>query len=327
MAPQPVPTSQTRNGASSATRPGVIAVVMRSSASSTSGLGLRARDEHARVDVQRDAVELLEAPDVGDGLAGLAALHERLEGRLMAAPNGASGCAGPAAAVQPRTWPRSSSASRRGVSEPADAQAVGSARGGARCPAGHRACTSGPSLEDGQPFGLVGRDQRIDEAVEVAVEDRRQVVQVHADAVVGDAVLREVVGPDLLRPIARADHRAPRGGLRLVRLALLHLEQAGAQHGHRLGLVLVLALLVLDRDHEAGRQVGDAHGRVGRVDALAARARTSARRRCAGPCPRRSGPRPRRPRAAPPRSRSRCGCGRSTRSPGRAGRDGRRPRT
>ena len=38
----------------------------------------------------------------------------------------------------------------------------------------------------------------------------------------------------------------------------------------RLGLVLVLALLVLDLDDEAGRQVGDADGRVGRVDRLAA---------------------------------------------------------
>ena len=41
----------------------------------------------------------------------------------------------------------------------------------------------------------------------------------------------------------------------------------------RLGLVLVLALLVLDLDHEAGRQVGDPDRGVGRVDRLAARAR------------------------------------------------------
>ena len=92
-----------------------------------------------------------------------------------------------------------------------------------------------------------------------------------ADAMVGEPVLGEVVGPDLLRAVARADHAPADGGLFLVGLALLHLQQPGAQHGHRLGLVLVLALLVLDLDHQAARQVRDAHRGVGGVDALAAR--------------------------------------------------------
>jgi hypothetical protein len=48
-------------------------------------------------------------------------------------------------------------------------------------------------------------------------------------------------------------------------------------------LVLQLRLLVLARHHhDAGGQVGDAHGRVGGVDALAARTGRSGRRRCAG---------------------------------------------
>ncbi len=88
-------------------------------------------------------------------------------------------------------------------------------------------------------------------SVQVAVHDARQVVDGQADPVVGDPVLREVVGPDLVRAVARPDHRPP--GRRVGRALLLLLEvvQPRAQHGHRLGLVLVLALLVLDLDDEA----------------------------------------------------------------------------
>ena len=53
-------------------------------------------------------------------------------------------------------------------------------------------------------------------------------------------------------------------------LLQLHLVEARAQHLHRLRLVLDLRLLVLLRDDEAARDVGDADGGVGGVDALAA---------------------------------------------------------
>jgi hypothetical protein len=53
----------------------------------------------------------------------------------------------------------------------------------------------------------------------------------------------------------------------------LEQQQARLQHAHRGGAVLDLALLVLHRDDEACRQVGDAHRGVGRVDRLTARAR------------------------------------------------------
>src|SRR5689334_6993242 len=46
--------------------------------------------------------------------------------------------------------------------------------------------------------------------------------------------------------------------------------ESGAEHGQRLRLVLVLALLVLDLDDHARRQVGDPDGGVRRVDRLAA---------------------------------------------------------
>ena len=50
----------------------------------------------------------------------------------------------------------------------------------------------------------------------------------------------------------------------------LQLVEPGAQHLQRLRLVLVLRLLVLLDDDEAGGQMGDAHGAVGGVDRLAA---------------------------------------------------------
>ena len=56
-------------------------------------------------------------------------------------------------------------------------------------------------------------------------------------------------------------------------LGFLGLVQARPQHPVGLGAVLVLGLLVLARDHQAGRHVRQAHRGVGGVDALPARAR------------------------------------------------------
>src|SRR6185369_9186663 len=100
--------------------------------------------------------------------------------------------------------------------------------------------------EAGQALGLVGHEQRLDELVEVASQHARQVMHGLADAVVRDAVLRVVVRPDLVAPVARADHRPPSRRIRRTLLLDLEIEQARPQHGQRLGLVLVLALLVLD---------------------------------------------------------------------------------
>ena len=156
------------------------------------------------------------------------------------------------------------------------------------------------------PRTLVG-GQRGDDVVEVAGEDFRQAVHREADAVVGQPVLLEVVGADLLAPPAAADLRAPLDGPLGVALALGGLEQPSPQHLHRPRPVLQLAALVLHRHDDPARHVRDAHRRVGGVDALTA-----------GPAraehvdlevlvvDRR--PRPRRPRAARARSPTTCGC-------------------
>src|SRR5207247_7551274 len=110
---------------------------------------------------------------------------------------------------------------------------------GARCPgrAGRKrsGCARPRHLE---LLGLGMRDQRVDDLAEVAVEDFLQAMQREADAVVGHPRLLEVVGPDLLAPVAGA-HLA----LALARdLALLLLErdlvEARAQDLH--GLLAVL---------------------------------------------------------------------------------------
>ena len=108
------------------------------------------------------------------------------------------------------------------------------------------------------------------ELVEVALEHRVEAVHGQLDPVVGDPALREVVGADLLGALAAADLRPARRRQLLVAAAPLELEQSRTQDAQRLLLVLELRLLVLHRDDEAGRQVRDPHGGVGRVDALAA---------------------------------------------------------
>src|SRR4030095_7858921 len=120
-----------------------------------------------------------------------------------------------------------------------------------------------------EPLGLEVGGNGLDELVEVAVEDVLEAGGREADAMVGDARLREVVRPDLLGAVARSDHALALGGDRPLLLGLLDLEEPRLQHAHRLGLVLDLAALVLALDDEAGRQVRQAHGRGGGVDALA----------------------------------------------------------
>jgi len=68
-------------------------------------------------------------------------------------------------------------------------------------------------------LGAAGRRQRVDDRVEVPVDDVIQVVGLVADPVIGDPVLREVVGADPLRPVD-VGHLAPALG-RGLRVGLL----------------------------------------------------------------------------------------------------------
>jgi len=133
-------------------------------------------------------------------------------------------------------------------------------------------------MEVSHGLHLLGRETRlsvrlaqcIEKCVELTVEHRIEVVRLESDAVIGDAVLGEVVGADALRTVHR-----PNLTLATVRrfnvrgfpgdyLPTACKDLAGAL------LVLELRTLVLAGDDDAGRKVRDSDSRVGRVDALTA---------------------------------------------------------
>src|SRR5580693_223374 len=103
-----------------------------------------------------------------------------------------------------------SSASARGDSTPASASRAAAS---ATSSSSRLIIAGGPGI---QLRGQVGGGQRVDDPVEIAVDDLVQVVGLVAHPVVGDAVLREVVGADPLGPVHGADLAAPLGaGLRV----------------------------------------------------------------------------------------------------------------
>ena len=91
------------------------------------------------------------------------------------------------------------------------------------------------------------------------------------DAVVGDAVLREIVSPDFFAAIARTHHRLAFLGQRVLLLLHLHLVQPRAQYAHPFLAVLDLRFLILAAHYGVGRNVGNAHRGISRVDRLPAR--------------------------------------------------------
>ena len=90
------------------------------------------------------------------------------------------------------------------------------------------------------------------------------------DAVVGDAVLREIIGPDAFRAVAGTDHVLAGVGADLAFLGAGHVEQAGAQHAEGFLAVAELGAFVGAIDHESGRLVDDLDGGFRLVDVLAA---------------------------------------------------------
>jgi hypothetical protein len=76
-----------------------------------------------------------------------------------------------------------------------------------RCSQGKRARQAAPLRFGliGELFGLVGADEGVDDRLDLAAQDIGQVMYRQADAVVGQAVLREIVGADLRFAAPRAD--------------------------------------------------------------------------------------------------------------------------
>ena len=122
-----------------------------------------------------------------------------------------------------------------------------------------------------QLFGLLAGGKGVDHLVQIAVHDLFQIVDGQADAVVGAAVLRKVVGADLLAAVAGAHLPLTLGVDGVLLLLLLLRKQAAAQDLQRLILVLELAALVLALHHRTRRDMGHTDGAGGLVDVLTAR--------------------------------------------------------
>ena len=104
-------------------------------------------------------------------------------------------------------------------------------------------------------------EEPVDDLVEIAFHDVGQLVEREPDAVVGHAVLREVVGADLARcgRRCRPSLRRSAAASRPARCAL-ELEQARAQHLQRLALFLSCERSSWHATTMPGRNVRDAHG-------------------------------------------------------------------
>src|SRR5713101_278353 len=114
-------------------------------------------------------------------------------------------------------------------------------------------------------------EARADEVVQIAVEHSLRIADLHAGAQVLDARLVEDVVANLVSPLDIGLARRELVALGLE-LAQLQLVQPRFQHRHGFRAVAVLRAVILALYHDAGRQMRDAHGRIGLVDVLSARA-------------------------------------------------------
>ena len=103
---------------------------------------------------------------------------------------------------------------------------------------------------------------------EVTTQHAVNVKLIESDAMIRDAVLRTVVCANLFTPVASANQRLSRYGVRAALSLLFGGEEAAAQDRHPLLFIAQLAALVLHLHHGAARDVRDAHRRVGGVNPL-----------------------------------------------------------
>src|SRR5262249_29095879 len=89
-------------------------------------------------------------------------------------------------------------------------------------------------------------------------------------SVIGDPVFLEIIGADLLGPVAAADHRPSFAGNSLMLLGLFHFQKARPENPHGLFPVFDLGLLVLHRYDRSAGNMGKPHRRIRSVDRLAA---------------------------------------------------------
>ena len=189
-------------------------------------LGLGPRDEHTGPDRELQVAERRPTGQMLQRDAG--APRERPGRRNLAGGWVEDGQAGQAASVPEQVRGEQLLGVGSGLVTPASDSRPG--RGARRPPASTGAIGARPP--DGAPArqGLGGRGvgaRTID--VELAVEHLVEVVGLEPDAVVGDPVLRVVVGADPLAAVDRADLLAGAGGVLVRRVGLLRLQSSRAR--------------------------------------------------------------------------------------------------
>src|SRR6266516_1241925 len=264
MHPHPVPMSATAPHVSPFPFPvSRMARSTRSTSPSVSGRGISARASSVRSSVRKPVRPTAYAK--GTPLARRSTARQNRSTSPAAGSWSRCSPTSPGLVAAPATAAHSMVASRREVGRPEAARrwAASSSTSRTEAPCAMRSRT--------EPLLLTCDPQGVDQIVEVAVQHLREVVNRVMDAVVGHAILGEVVGTDFLRSVTGTHLGAALAGPGGFLLGDHLIEQARAQHLECPDLVLQLALLVLALNHEIRGQVGDAHGAVGRVDALAAR--------------------------------------------------------
>src|SRR6266700_1806543 len=113
--------------------------------------------------------------------------------------------------------------------------------------------------------------QRLDQLAEIAVHYAVQIIQRQANAVVGHAVLWEIVRANFFFAAAGANLTATLRAVFFRFLALLSLQQARPQDRHRFLLVLELTTSVLTTNDRSSWNVHNLDRRIGRIHALSAR--------------------------------------------------------
>src|SRR5439155_24825748 len=112
---------------------------------------------------------------------------------------------------------------------------------------GHRAlplfaCAS--SLDCRQLCFDVVAHERFENGIEIAFDKCREVVERDVNAMIGDAVLRKIVGADFLAALAGANLSASLGCVTSIFLGNFSFEQARAKDGQGACFVLLLRTLI-----------------------------------------------------------------------------------
>ena len=216
----------------------------RESASSASGSGtelersldqrlrLRARREHVRRHRERERPELPAADQLRHRHALLGpAAHQLAKARALGGRERLVELDVEPEPIDARARARAGTRRRAARSRSPASRSAPSSSAGAR---GWSSSFEPPAASCPAPGGLGARRHldvdRVEQVLEIAGQDRLELVQRDARAVVGDARLREVVGADLLAAVAAPDLRAPRAGA-LARLARPARPPAAARAG------------------------------------------------------------------------------------------------